>query len=53
MEDDLYDAPEAAGLDVIVRALGLLHTDEEVRRLAATILDGLELYLRRETLGLR
>lgn len=52
LEDELYDAPEAAGLDVIIRALGLNHTDEEVRHFAATILDSLEQYLRRETLGL-
>ena len=53
VEDDLYDAPEAAGLDAIIRALGLNHSDEEVRRLAGIILDSLEDYLRREALGLR
>jgi hypothetical protein len=52
VEDDLYDAPEAAGLDTIIRALGLTHTDEEVRTLTGTILDSLEQYLKRETLGL-
>lgn len=52
VEDDLYDAPEAAGLDIIVRALGKQHTDEEVRELTATILNSLEDYLRQETLGL-
>lgn len=52
VEDEMYDAPEAAGLDVIIRALGLNHPDEEVRHMAATILDSLEQYLRRETLGL-
>ncbi|MEM9132824.1 MAG: chromate resistance protein ChrB domain-containing protein [Actinomycetota bacterium] len=52
VEDDLYDAPEADGLDVIIRALGLTHSDEEVRHLVAVIFDSLERYLRRETLGL-
>jgi len=52
VEDDLYHAPEAAGLDTIIRALGLDHSDEDVRRLTGTILDSLERYLRRETLGL-
>ncbi len=52
IEDDLYDAPEAAGLDIIIRALGLDHDDEEVRQLTATILDSLERFLRREVLGL-
>lgn len=52
VEDDVFDAPEAAGLDLIIRALGLTHSDEEVRLLTSTILDSLEQYLRRETLGL-
>lgn len=50
VEDDLFDAPEADGLDTIVRALGLNHSDEEVRALTGTILDSLYNYLRRETL---
>lgn len=52
VEDDRFDAPEAAGLDVIIRALGLDHDDEEVRLATAMILTSLERYLRRETLGL-
>ncbi len=51
VEDDLYDAPEAPGFDVIVRSLGLNHTDEEVRCLTATLLDSLYNYLRREALA--
>lgn len=51
VEDDLYDAPEAAGLDTIVRALGTNHTDEEVRGLVSTMLDSLYLYLRDDVLG--
>ncbi len=51
VEDDRFDAPEAAGLDTIIRALGLDHADEEVRTTTATILTSLEHYLRRETLG--
>lgn len=51
VEDDRFDAPEASGLDVIVRALGLDHDDEQVRLLTATIMRSLERYLRRETLG--
>ena len=51
IEDDRFDAPEAAGLDTIVRALGLDHTDEEVRTITATLLTSLHHYLRRETLG--
>lgn len=51
VEDDRFDAPEADGLDVIIRALGVDHDDEGVRAVTATILDSLEAYLRRETLG--
>ena len=51
VEDDRYDAPEADGLDTIVRALGLDHDDEEVRSITGTILTSLERYLRRETLA--
>ncbi len=51
VEDDRFDAPEAAGFDTIIRALGLDHGDEDVRTITATILTSLEIYLRRETLG--
>ena len=51
LEDDRFDAPEAVGLDAIVRALGLDHTDEEVRAITGTIFTSLHQYLRRETLG--
>lgn len=51
VDDDRFDAPEAAGLDVMIRALGLDHSDEEVRTLTSTILTSLHGYLRRETLG--
>jgi len=51
VEDDLYDAPEAVGLDVIIRALGISHDDESVRTITATLLNSLYEYLRRETLG--
>ena len=51
VEDDRYDAPEAPGLDVIIRALGIDHGDEEVRELTATMLDSMYAYLHRETLG--
>ena len=49
VEDDRFDAPEAAGLDTIIRALGLDHSDEEVRIITATILASLHHYLQRET----
>jgi hypothetical protein len=39
--DELYDAPEAAGLDVLVRGLGLLHDDEELLAVTGPLYDGL------------
>ena len=51
VEDDKFDAPEANGLDTIIRALGLDHADEEVRMITATVMSSLYAYLRRETLG--
>ncbi|HUG84795.1 MAG TPA: chromate resistance protein ChrB domain-containing protein, partial [Euzebya sp.] len=51
VEDDRFDAPEAAGLDVIVRALGIDHADEVVRTTTATLLTSLHHHLRRQALG--
>jgi hypothetical protein len=39
--DERYDAPEAAGLDAMVRGLSLLHGDDEVLALTAPLFDGL------------
>lgn len=49
--DDRFDAPEAAGLDTIIRALGIDHTDEEVRSLTSTILSSWYEYLRQDYLS--
>lgn len=51
LDDDKFDAPEAAGLDILIRALGENHDDEAVRYLSATLLTSLHMYLRREALG--
>ena len=39
--DERYDAPEAAGLDALVRGLSLLREDAEVLELTAPLFDGL------------
>ena len=39
--DDLYDAPEAPGLDAIIRGLSLIETDPEVIALSGRLFDGL------------
>ncbi len=51
VEDDRYDAPEAAGLDTLIRALGVDHDDEEVRLLTGELFTSLYGHLRRQTLG--
>jgi len=48
--DDLYDAPEAAGLDVLVRGLSLLRDDEELLALTAPLFDGLYEFKKRALL---
>ena len=51
VEDDKFDAPEAVGLDTLIRALGVDHTDEQVRGLTATLLSSLHVHLRNEALS--
>ncbi len=47
LEDERYDAPEARGLDVIVRGLSMVSSDEEMLELTARLYDGLYEYRRR------
>ena len=39
--DERYDAPEASGLDVLVRGLSMQHEDAELLTLSAPLFDGL------------
>lgn len=48
VEDDRFDAPEAPGFDMIIRALGSDHDDEAVRAQAAIILNSMVAYFREE-----
>jgi hypothetical protein len=41
IEDERYDAPEAAGLEAIVRGMGLLMTDEQLLAATVPLYDGL------------
>ena len=50
LEDERYDAPEAAGLDALMRGLSMVRSDHEVLALSAPLYDGLYEYLRRATL---
>ncbi len=50
IEDDRYDAPEAPGLDVVLRGLSLSGDDTRTLRVADAIFDGLYEYYRQRTL---
>jgi hypothetical protein len=47
LDDGRFDAPEAPGLDVVMRGLSMVHDDARVLELAEAIFDGLYEYLRR------
>jgi hypothetical protein len=50
LDDERYDAPEAPGFDVALRALSMVCDDEEVLAHTGPIFDGLYEYYRRATL---
>jgi len=50
LDDERYDAPEAPGLDVVLRGLSLIRSDEEVLRLTAPVFDGVYEFFRRAIL---
>jgi len=47
LEDERYDAPEAPGVDVLMRGLSMVRRDHEVLDISAPLYDGLYEYLRR------
>lgn len=47
LEDDRFDAPEAPGLDALMRGLSMVRDDQEILDLSAPLYDGLYEYLRR------
>jgi hypothetical protein len=49
LEDDRFDAPEAAGLDALMRGLSMVRPDQEVLELSAPLYDGLYEYFERAT----
>jgi hypothetical protein len=48
--DERYDAPEAAGLDVVLRGLGMTRSDDELLAIAAPLFDALYEYHRQAIL---
>ena len=51
LEDDKYDAPEAAGLDVLHRGLSMTQPDQSVLDLTGPMYDALYEYYKRSLLG--
>jgi hypothetical protein len=47
LDDERYDAPEAPGLDVLLRGLSMIRPDHEVLALSGPLYDGLYEYLKR------
>jgi hypothetical protein len=45
IEDERYDAPEAPGLDAIIRGMGAVMADRELLAASATLYDGLLAHL--------
>jgi hypothetical protein len=50
LADDRFDAPEAPGLDVLVRGLSMVREDEELLAVAAPLFDGLYEFRKRALL---
>jgi hypothetical protein len=50
LDDELYDAPEAAGLDVLLRGLSMTHDDVQLLALAAPLFDALYEFKKRAIL---
>jgi len=47
LDDERFDAPEARGLDVVLRGLSMVLDDQRVLELTAPLFDGLYEYYRR------
>ncbi|WP_028281142.1 chromate resistance protein ChrB domain-containing protein [Arthrobacter sp. H5] len=47
LDDEHFDAPEAAGLDVVLRGLSMIHDDVQVLAVSGAVFDGLYAYYHR------
>ncbi|WP_433754923.1 chromate resistance protein ChrB domain-containing protein [Nocardia sp. CA-135398] len=50
LDDERYDAPEAPGLDTVLRGLSMICSDERILELSGPMFDGLYEFHRRATL---
>ena len=48
LADDVYDAPESAGLDSIILGLSLVETDHDLLEVSERLFDGLYAWLHRQ-----
>ena len=46
LDDGRYNAPEAPGLDIVLRGLAMIDSDEEILQLTGPVFDGLYEYCR-------
>ena len=51
LDDERYDAPEAPGLDALMRGLSMVRQDQEVLAISAPLYDGLYAYLERTVMA--
>jgi hypothetical protein len=50
LADDSYDAPEAPGVDILVRGLSMIRSDEEMLAITGPLFDGLYEYFKRSNM---
>lgn len=50
LDDDRFDAPEAPGLDVVLRGLSMVRDDNQILALTRPVFEGLYEFFRRELL---
>jgi hypothetical protein len=50
LADERFDAPEAPGLDVLLRGLSMIYEDDELLGISASLFDGLYEYRKRALL---
>jgi hypothetical protein len=50
LDDERFDAPEAAGLDVLIRGLSMTRPDPDLLAITDALFDGLYEYFKRSTL---
>lgn len=50
LDDERYDAPEAPGLDVVLRGLSMIAGDDDILHITGPVFDGIHKFFRRAML---